>query len=481
MSLFRGIFGIKESARRLAADLSDPRRYLEQIDRLHLKYSQGRRLFDLEQDGVALASFCLSRKRVARILAESVGAGRYALQPARARWVTIHGKPRLLYQLRLTDRIVHGVVSTLVNERVQPQLSDRLYSYRRGQHWWKAVADFARYVRAHRRIRPDPRARGLYVMRRDVQKYTDSIPVGDRSPLWQQLKDLLGLEPQRDKRSANCWNLVRNVVRPETYSEGGFLYQNVYGLPTGSPISTTLFNLYLMPLDNALGSIPGAFYARYSDDILFAHPDASVVRHAIDQLESILKERRLSTNRNKDEDFYFTGAGRASSVWVSATGTTGIAFLGCHVTFEGTVSLKSSKVHQLLSDLRTRVERTLKALPVEDAAMAGPTVCAMINAVLDPETVCRQKSALLLRSVVTHRPQLKDIDYHVARIIAETLTGESSVRAFRQVPYRKLRDDWKLISLCHQRNRMYRASRKPGDPAARSRGTRDNAQVRSLA
>jgi hypothetical protein len=459
MSLLRDILGFKESATRLGAELRNPRRYLEQIDRLHFKYSSGRRLFDLEQDGVSLASFCLDRKKVARILSESVGGGRYELQPARARWVTINSKPRLLYQLRLTDRIVHGVVATLINERVEPHLSRCLYSYRQGQHWWKAVADFARYLRAHRRARPDPQTRGIYVMRRDVQKYTDTIPVGDRSPVWQQLKDLLGLEPQRDRRSSSYWHLVRNVVRPETYSEGGHLYCNVYGLPTGSPISTTLFNLYLMPLDNALADIPGAFYARYSDDILFAHPDALVVRNAIGRLESILRSLRLSTNRGKDEDFYFTGAGRSSSDWAFAKGTTCVSFLGCHVTFEGTVSLKSSKVHQLLSDVRTRVRRTLKALPGQDAARAGPAVCAVINEALDPASLCRQKSALLLRSVVTNRPQLKAIDYHVARIVAEALAGDSSVRAFRRVPYRRLRDDWKLVSLYHQRNITKRDSK----------------------
>jgi hypothetical protein len=454
MSLFRGILGYRESAAKFASDLRDQRRYLDQIDRLHLKYSQGRRLFDLEQDGVPLASFCLGRKKVARVLSETVGAGRYELQPAQARLVTIHGKPRLLYQLRLTDRIVHGVVAALINERVQPHYSDSLYSYRPGQHWWKAVADFARYLREHRRVRPDPKARGVYVMRRDIQKYTDTIPVGDRSPVWHQLKDLLGLKPERDRRSSSYWNLIRNVVRPETYSEGGYLYCNIHGLPTGSPISTTLFNLYLMPLDSVLANLPGAFYARYSDDILFAHPEASVVQHAIGRLESILNELRLSTNRSKDEDYYFTGAGRFSPVWASAKGTTSIAFLGCQVAFDGTVSLKPGKVHQLLNELRTRVRRTLMALPAQDPDTAGPVVCSVLNEALDPASLCRQKSALLLRSVVTNRPQLKDLDYHIARIVAESLSGVPGVRAFRRVPYRKVRESWKLVSLYHQRNTM---------------------------
>ena len=54
------------------------------------------------------------------------------------------------------------------------------------------------------------------------------------------------------------------------------------------PIATTMFNLYLMPLDKELAAIPGAFYARYSDDVLLAHPDPDVVRRADQRLQAIL-------------------------------------------------------------------------------------------------------------------------------------------------------------------------------------------------
>jgi len=436
----------------LSACLRDRSRYLEQIDRLHLKYSQRQGLFDVEQDGVTLASLCLDRKRVARILSETVSAGEYQLQPARVRLVTVNGKPRLFYLLRLTDRVVHGVVATLINERMQPCLSSRVYSYQKGQHWWKAVADFARYLREHRRSHPNLRTRGLYVMRRDIEKYTDTIPVGKQSVLWNRLKDLLHLDPELDEQSSRHWNLIQNIVRPEAYAEEGCLYCNIRGVPTGSPISTTLFNFYLMPLDNALASIPGAFYARYSDDVLFAHAEPTVVQEAIGRLQGILADLELSTNKSKDENFYFNGAGRSSTDWVTAKGTSRVGFLGCNVSFDGTVSLKPRKVRHLLRDVRRRAQRTLRALPGENPGTAGPVVCSVINEALNAASSCRQKSALLLRHVVTSRPQLKDLDYQIARIISGTLAGNPNASAFRQVSYRTLRQEWDLVSLYHQRN-----------------------------
>jgi reverse transcriptase-like protein len=438
--------------RELSSYLGDRSRYLEQIDRLHLKYSQRQGLFELEQDGVTLASLCLERKKVARLLAETVSVGAYELQPARARLLNIDGKPRMLYLLRLTDRIVHGVVAKLINERMEPFLSPRVYSYRKSQHWWRAVADFARYLREHRRARPNAKTRGLYVMRRDIEKYTDTIPVGNQSVLWSRLKELLQLDPDREARSSRHWKLIQNIVRPETRSEEGSLYCNIRGVPTGSPISTTLFNLYLMPLDNALATIPEGFYARYSDDVLFAHPDPSIVQEAIDRLGRILQELQLSTNKSKDQDIYFNGAGRAPTDWRSAQGTSRVAFLGCNVSFDGTVSLKPKKARQLLREIRCRAQRTLRALPGEEPGAAGPVVCSAINESLEPASVYRQKSALLLRSVVTSRAQLKELDYQIARIISGTLVGSASPRAFRRISYRTLRQNWQLVSLYHRRN-----------------------------
>lgn len=436
----------------LSICLGDPQRYLDQIDRLHDKNSRRNRLYELEQDGVPLASLCMNRNHVARVLAKMVGRGRYELGPARIKNVTLNGKVRKLFQLRVTDLIVHGVVAEILNERMQSELSSQVYSYQRGVPWWRAASDFARYVREHRRSRPRVSDRGLYVLRRDIREYTDSIPVADSSNLWVRLRAMLGLEGERDGMNERHWELLRKVVRPEAYREPGAYCCNIRGVPTGSPISTSLFNFYLMPLDQALASISGAFYARYSDDLLFAHPDAGVAREAGERLAAVLWDLNLETNREKDRDLYFNGAGRPTSVWMGTRGTSAVGFLGCEVSFKGVVSLKPRKMRALLRDVRIRVRRTLAALPEAEAGRRGEVVCSVVNEALDPNSPCRQKSAPLLSGLVTDRPQLREIDYCIARIVASGLSGDSSVRAFRKVPYRTLRREWNLVSLYHRRN-----------------------------
>ena len=309
---------------RLRNALSDPQRYLDQIDRLHLKNARRKLLYERSQDGVTLAFLCLNRGKVARLLAETVGSGRYKTRPAQIRTVLINGKSRRLYEFCLSDQIVHGVVSSIIHDRMEPRLSRSLYSYRKGTGWWNAVVDFARYLRAHRAARQTPEQRGLYVRRRDIHQYTDSIPVNPQSRLWDRIRDVLDINPDRSDLHRRYWELIENVVRPVTRSEAGHAYTNTCGVPTGSPISTTLFNLYLDPLDHELGRIPGAFYARYCDDILFAHPVPEIARQAGSRLSSRLAQLGLHTREDKEEDVYFTGCGRLAPCGTALRGATRI-------------------------------------------------------------------------------------------------------------------------------------------------------------
>lgn len=58
----------------------------------------------------------------------------------------------------------------------------------------------------------------------------------------------------------------------------------------------------------------------------------------------------------------------------------------------------------------------------------------------------------MLRHVVTDRDQLAQLDHRIAQIVASAVTGRPGPRAFREVPYRTLREDWGLRSLVATRN-----------------------------
>lgn len=446
------------------AALGDPRRYRRQLERLHRKHLSGRHTYELRQSGVSLASLSLNQGMVTRLLARSVERGEYDLEPARIREIETDGKRRVVFAYRLTDLVVHGVVAEILDEAMAPQLSPALYSYRKGVSWWAAVSRLAAYVRAHRRSRPDPRTRGLHVIRRDVAAYTDSIPVGATSPLWPRLRDLLW--PSAEPPAAD-WRLIERVVRPEAFVDDGVLFMPYRGVPTGQPISCVLFNFYLAEFDRAFDGIPGAFYARYCDDIVFAHPDAAVVRSADAEMTVRLARLSLGFNERKRRTLYLTAAGRPSPDWPECKPATAVPFLGCHVSGRGTVALSRPKVRRLLAELRSRAHRTARALVGADPERIGRTVCAVINRALQARTeLTQQRSAALLRRAVTDRGHLRHLDHLIARIVLEAVTGSRGPHAFRAVPYRTMRTRWKLISLVHARDRWGRGRRPPSGTAA---------------
>lgn len=430
------------------ACLADPRRYERQIDRLHERYLFTRHLYELQQDDVSLASVVVDRRRVAKLLARTVAAGEYELAPGRIREVRAEGKRRKVFAYPLLDLIVHGVVAGVVEEAAEPALSPSLYSYRKGISWWTPISDFAAFVRAHRRARSDPRERGLYVLRRDVDAYTDSIPVGPASPVWRMLAGLLDQPPlaEADRR------LIEGVVRPEVRVPSGGLVTPLRGVPTGQPISCVLFNLYLSELDHELVGVPGGFYARYSDDILFAHPDPGVAREAAAAIDAAVARLDVRLSDTKRRDLYLTGAGRSSAAWPEARGTTRVPFLGTLVAADGAVGLSRKKLRRLLRDLEARARRAASGSPA-DRDRAGRLACAVVNRALDPRPrPFQQPSATLLRQAVTDRRQLKELDYLLARVVLRAVTGSTSVRAFRTIPYRTIREEWGLVSTLHARN-----------------------------
>ena len=395
----------------LALALADHRRYERQIDRLHLRHLTGSGLHRLTQDGVSLGSVVMHRTKVARLLAGAVSGGTYQLHPATLRTIRVGGKDRIVFEYPVLDLVGHGVVADLLAERVEPTLSGNLHSYRSGVSWWRGVAAFARYVRAHRDAHADPRDRGLYVLRRDVDAYTDSIPLGPSSPLWPLVTDVLGGD---GVRSSPAWPLVEEVVRPRLQGREGDLACRVRGVATGQPISVLAFNLYLRELDREIEAVPGAFYARYSDDLLVAHPDAAVAREVDAVLDARLAALGLRFNARKSRDLYLTGAGRLSAAWPEARGTTFVTFLGMRVGMEGTVALGERKVRGLLREAERRARNTARALRDADDDRRGRAVAAVVNALLDPdEPVLTGGPAPILARAVTDRPQLDWLDHAV--------------------------------------------------------------------
>ena len=117
-----------------------------------------------------------------------------------------------------------------------------------------------------------------------------------------KLHEALGISKRslRSKKGRYCTaSEFRSKVR-----NGGYIERNrdKFGIPQGSPISAVLSNLYMLDFDLKIHKLAverGAYYRRYSDDILIVCQKAdkdhflSALEHAIKEVDLILNDQKL--------------------------------------------------------------------------------------------------------------------------------------------------------------------------------------------
>lgn len=423
--------------------LADDARYHRQIDRLASR-ARGRRLDHLLQEGVRFAQILEDRERVVTLLRRAMCDASFRPGLARLSRAAIGGKEREIARLGPLDLVAHGTIAEILAERLEARLSPQLYSYRRGRSTWNALRVLARFVRAHRRSRPDPRTRGLYVLRSDIKSYTDSIPLVDGAILWRELREALGAGEAH-------FAMVRALMQPLLDRGEGTPASRDRGLLFGAPTTNVAGNLYLMPLDTALDALDGG-YARFGDDVLFAHADPAVVRRAKDTLETILAERGVEPNRKKLCVLHWNGAARRSLEWPEARGVSEVPFLGASLRFDGTIQLSPAKWSSMLQELRARIRRTARLLAEDKPAARARVLAEVVNASFDVRSELALREATLVTDLVSDRAQLRQLDYWVARWIAEAASRKAGPRAFRTIPYYWLRTKAALTSRVVSRN-----------------------------
>ncbi len=434
--------------------LDDPELYATEIRRLDARAAGRLRPAHGEIDFGLLHA---RAAEVARRLAREVAAGSYELTPCVPHAATLGGKPRTLYRPDPLDAVVLGVVARVIRSVVDPRLDRHVYSYRRGASQWSAASDFLAFVRDHIRSRPDPRNRGLYVLRRDVRAYGESIDVSAGSPLWPELVALA--EGTLAREVARPTSLIRRAFVPAVVHADGTTAPLSRGVPTGLPTQPIACNVYLLPLDRKLARIQGGFYARYGDDILFAHPEWDVVIQAAAELEVGVAQLGLQFGAHKSQDLYFTAIGRKTLMDGPFTPASTVSYLGLDLGFDG-ARLRRDKRRSLLGDLTRRLDRARQQSQHLSTSERADILCGVVRRVMSPPEPLAHRYASWLRPAVLTRSDLAQLDYLIALRVAERLANCRGVRAFRLMTPGELRSRHGLPSLVRAWDEARRGGRR---------------------
>ena len=379
----------------LFARLADPALYVASAERVRERQLESGQFRPLADQGPWLQAVA-DLEGFARALARDVGRGEYAFGPVVARKALVRGEMRTLYVASPLDEIVLGALASTFGPLIEPFLSEHVHSYRRGRSALQAVRGFLHYLRAHRASSSERRNWGLYVLRRDVRAYGEAIASGPDSRLWPLLERALERAGYAPQPAHLAW--LQSAFRPDVRDGQGAASRPVVGIPTGSALQPAACNLYLTPVDRRLDSVPGGFYARYGDDMLFAHPDPALVKGLALELDREIESLQLAWSPAKCASLYFNAAGRSAPLpHAEFKGTASLDYLGVRVDFSGVIGLKREKSRRLLRDLQHRLANTDRLLGGEAGEERARDLCAVANALLDPEHPSANPNAAALR------------------------------------------------------------------------------------
>jgi len=433
--------------------LQDPHTYEEVILGIFTKKQQrGQAFVETETDcGVTFFDTATKRKTLARAIAHTVAAGEFRPQPVELWSLESKDKVRAAHMPGFTDHVVGSALYQLLTRNARSYGLPGVYSYLPGLTNATAMRALAAFVREHRR-RVGPTGPPVFVMQSDFGHYGDGLPVGPNAAVWPILREVAALGSPNGDLSENTWNLITALVRPVVRDSDGAQFTRLNGVPMGTPVVPVLSNVAVLPMDRAIQGIEGIFYARYNDDFLVAHSELAAMQEADGRIDSVLGGLGVTRKQAKERRTALSATGMPSPEDPAYRGGNRIDCLGLSVSHVGAVTVGPHRLRRFMGRFTARVDGAAGAvtsLPLPDRTRH---LVATTNVMLDTASVFAVPGLPALLDATTDRNVLKDLDFRIARKIAQAATGRPGVTGFRLLPPRMLHTEMGLVSLVNVKN-----------------------------
>lgn len=433
--------------------LSNPRLYISEINKLHAKWLGQGKLFSKE-DEISFYQISLHRNKFAKLLAKSIKKKIYNFEINQSTLLAIGSKTQTILVNSLTDRIVHGALFKILSTLSDSLFNDSLCSYRKGKSCFGTIKQLRQYIIEHKKNNQHGHV-DLYVIKTDIKNYANTVPMHENSPVWECIIKLLKHIDNKNPICNYLFKLIQDSVNPVYINQEGILSQAEQGLPYGTQICSLIYNLYIYELDHQLNTIPSLFYMRYCDDMILIHTEEAKVLAAYKRLSDQLKQKSLSINEEKSQLIYLTIPGKPSPNQSSFIGSNKIDFLGFSVQASGSIRIKKRHTKAFMKQIHHRIKVVAHQSKFDSLEQRAYAICNAVKIVFNKNH--NLSSSKLSRFIELHddRNQLIQLDHQIALWVAQAITGIRGHSAFRVISYKKLRQYWKLPSLCQIRNKGY--------------------------
>lgn len=187
------------------------------------------------------------------------------------------GRQRALGIPTVRDRVVQQALRQVLEPIWEPTFSADSYGFRPGRSALQAVD----------RIYAAVQAGYVWVVDADIADYFGSIP-HDR---------LLQAVAERVS-DGTVLGWLRDMLQAGIMEDGSVRPSHV-GTPQGGVISPLMANIYLDPLDRAMGAIPDIHFIRYADDWCVLARTQEAAEAALVQAQAVLTELELTLHPTK--------------------------------------------------------------------------------------------------------------------------------------------------------------------------------------
>lgn len=431
--------------------LSDPKTYEDTILRIYLKRSQRGLAFGEAAAGVTNFSAGADRRGLAVAIARSIADGAYRPRPVDLWFLEASGKRRTAHMPDFVDHVVGSALFRLLSHNARCHGLPGVYSYQRGVTNLTAMRTFAGFIRGHRH-RVGPAGPPLYVLQSDFEQYGDNLPLGPDAALWPILREVASLGGRDGKIGYHTWDLITSLVRPAVRDADSAQFTRLHGIAMGTPLVPLISNLAVLPMDKAITSIDGIFYARYNDDFILAHSDLEALHEADARIDSLVGPLGVKRKLAKELRTALSTNGLPSQHDPLYRGRDRIDCLGLSVTSTGTVAPGPHRLRRFVGRIATRIDAATPALAGLPQIERARHLVAATNVMLDASSPFAVAGLSAVLEATTDRGALKDLDYRIGRKIVQAATGTAGVRGFRRLPPAKLRRELGLVSLVALRN-----------------------------
>ena len=368
---------------------------------------------------------------------------RYTPSIAREHSAIVHKKLRTFTKYNFVDTVFLHLLTKKFNSHMETRWPPNLFSYIKRRSHFDAAKKCVQYIKEH----TDP----LFFFEADIQRFYESIPTKKSSSLWSHLIEVFELSSEQNTYFIS---IIKKLICPLLQTQDGGVYQNIKGIPTGSPLSQFIANLYLYKMDYAvLMRFPNAFYARYCDDILFISPNSQEAEGFIEFIKKEYYRLELKLHPTKSGKGYLAPQNELSHQLPGIDVKNAINYLGYRIYHDGHIGLHSTFLSTLLKDVNRYIKqqhKTLKGLPFPQRHQE---LCKNINRYIDIHSDTCHPILKTFFTTLNDRKTFKYLDHHIAKRFAEITSNINGIKAFRQMPPKDIRHKHGLISLLNLKNR----------------------------